>query len=418
MSLNRRDLLKRSAGAAAGIALPTIITTPVRGAEAPSERIRLGFIGVKNRGMQNLKPLIKQAVAVCDVDRNVLAEARAAVEKANGSCASYDDYRKLLESKEIDAVVISTPDHWHGRQTVDACAAGKDVFCEKPLTLTIDEGKGMIAAARRYGRIVQTGCQQRSGNEFKKAVELVRAGAIDNVHTVRVGIPGVNMSQAAVPDGAPPPELDYDSWLGPAPQRPYNANRVHYYFRFFWDYSGGQMTNWGAHHLDIAQWALGMDDSGPVSAEGTARYHATKLYEVPQEFEVTYRYANGVTLICGCGPSFRAGTTFEGNKGTIYVNRDKLEVNPKELLTEAPAKHSREQAHYANWLDCIRSRKLPIADVATGHRTATVCHLGNIAIRTGRKVTWDPLKEQIIGDSEQAAMQRYAYRKPWSFPEK
>jgi predicted dehydrogenase len=409
-SFDRREFLRVTGAAAAAAAFPTVIPSSAFGA---NERVRLGFIGVRNRGMQNLKPLMQHAVAVCDVDSKVLEAAKAAVEKANGKCEAYSDYRKLLESKDIDAVVISTPDHWHAIQTIDACAAGKDVFCEKPLTLTLDEGKAMIKAARKYNRIVQTGSQQRSGLEFQKAVELVRGGTIGKVHTVRVGLPGVNMTGPAVPDSNPPPELDFNFWLGPAPDRPYNANRVHYYFRFFWNYSGGQQTNFGAHHLDIAQWGLGMDESGPVSAEGTAKYHPTGLYEVPATFSLTYTYANGVKLICGSGPEFRGGTLFEGDKGSVYVNRGRLEVKPGELFSEPTPKNNAEAAHYANFLECIKTRKLPICDLAIGHRSATVCHLGNIALRSGRKVTWDPVKEQITGDREQAQMAHYGYRSPW-----
>jgi predicted dehydrogenase len=414
-TLNRRELLQRTAGAAAVVAFPTIIPSRAFGA---NERIRIGFIGVKNRGMQNLKPLMKHAVAVCDVDRTVMAAAQQAVEKANGSCATYSDYRKMLESKDIDAVVISTPDHWHARQMVDACAAGKDVYCEKPLTLTIDEGKEMVKAARKYGRIAQTGSQQRSDDKFRLACELVRSGRLERIHTVRVGISKNNFAQKVVPDSAPPAELDYDMWLGPAPQRPYNVNRVHYNFRFFWDYSGGQMTNWGAHHLDIAQWGLGMDESGPVSIEGRGEYGKENYYEVPDLYDVKYTYANGVTVLCS--QQNRQGTQFEGNSGTIFVTRGKIEASDPEIISRALGDSDvhlyESKDHYQNWLECIKSRKTPICDVAIGHRSATVCHLGNIAVRTGRKVTWDPAKEMIVGDAEQEKMQRYSYRKPWVFP--
>src|SRR4051812_16079929 len=226
--ITRRGLLGAAGAALGAAAFPTILTGTALGAdgvEPASERIRIGFIGVKNRGMQNLSPLMKYAVAVCDVDKNVLAAAKAAVEKKNGgTCAAYSDYRKLLEDKDIDAVVVSTPDHWHALITIDACAAGKDVYCEKPLSLTVAEGRAMVRAARRYNRIVQTGSQQRSDDRFRRACELARSGYIDNVHTVRVGIPGVNFSPKPVPDSAPPPELDYELWLGPAPERPYNVN--------------------------------------------------------------------------------------------------------------------------------------------------------------------------------------------------
>ncbi len=426
--LTRRDFLRRSSAAGLGIALPAILPGDVLGAPGTppaGEPIRLGFIGVANQGTNNLRAFFRQpaaqVVAVCDVDRSHLAKAKALVDtRSGGRCAAYTDYRKLLESKDVDAVVITTPDHWHALQTIHACEAGKDVYCEKPLTLTIAEGRAMVEAARRHKRIVQTGSQQRSDEKFRLACELVRSGRIGKVHTVRVGIPRVNMKGPAAPDGTPPPELDYDFWLGPAPQRPYNPKRVHYNFRFFWDYSGGQMTNWGAHHLDIAQWGLGRDDSGPVSAEGAAKYHPDRLYEVPQSFQITYKYDDGVTLICGCGDGFRTGTTFEGDKGKIFVTRGRLEADPADLLTQPLGEKDVHlyvsRSHAGDWLECIRTRKPPICDVEIGHRSATVCHLGNIALRSGRKVAWDPAREQIVGDAEQAKMVRYAYRAPWRLP--
>jgi predicted dehydrogenase len=418
---DRRDFVKRLTLGAGGLfALPALTYRPAFGDETkPSERVRIGCVGVGNQGKGNLKAFLKNAVAVCEVDKTRLAEAKATVEKANGgTCLAVADYRRVLDDKGVDAVVVTTPDHWHALITVNACEAGKDVYCEKPLTLAIAEGRAMVAAARKNKRIVQTGSQQRSAENFRRGCELVRSGYIGKVHTVRVGIPGVNMKGPAVSDSDPPPELDYDFWLGPAPMRPYNSLHVHYNFRFFWDYSGGQMTNWGAHHLDIAQWGLGMDDSGPVSAEGKARYNKDGLYEVPEWYEVTYKYANGVTLVCGM--SQKGGTTFEGDKGTVFVNRGKFETKPAELAKE-PVKESdvhlsQSKNHHTNWLECIKSRKLPICDVEIGHRSATVCHLGNIALRAGRKVAWDPEKEVIVGDAEAARMVSRPYRSPWSLP--
>ena len=432
MRNNRRDFLRTTALAAAGAAtsaLPTNISprafaTPT--ALAPSDRIRLGFIGVGNRGGQNVDTFLKMLdrvdiVALCDVDSGHLAETRAKVEgRTNKKCLGYGDYRKLLENKDIDAVVNTTPDHWHALATIDACQAGKDVYCEKPLSLTIAEGRAMVNAARDNKRIVQTGSQQRSEENFRQACELVRSGRIGKVHTVRVGIAGVNFGKKKpIADASsPPPELDYDFWLGPAPFRPYHPKHVHYNFRFFWDYSGGQMTNWGAHHLDIAQWGLGMDGSGPVKIEGKARFNAEKQFEVPEWCDVHYEYANGVKLICG--QSEKGGTTFEGENGKIYVSRDKLEATPATLLetpiaeTDVHLYDSRD--HYGNWLDCIHSRKLPICDVEIGHRSATVCHLGNIAIRSQKTVHWDPVNEKVVGDDEVAKMTSRPYRAPWSLP--
>ena len=415
-TFNRRDFVRGVGGLGLLAGFPTIIPASAFGA---NDAIRVGHIGVKNRGMQNLKPLVKHTVAVCDVDKDVLANAKASVEKAKKACKTFSDYRQLLDDKEIDAVVVSTPDHWHALIATDACAAGKDVYCEKPLTLTIDEGKAMVAAARKYDRIVQTGSQQRSDDEFRLACELVRSGRIGKVHTVKVGLPSVNFEKAAVPDTTPHPELDYNFWLGPAPDRPYNPNRVHYLFRFFWDYSGGQQTNFGAHHLDIAQWGLGRDASGPVAIEATAKFQKDGLYEVPESSRIVYTYDDGVKLICeqGKGAKTRGGCTFEGDKGTIFVSRKVLESTPAGLIHEPLGKDDTHlyvsKDHYENWLDCIKTRKKPICDVAIGHRSATVCHLGNIAIRLGRPIRWDPVKEQIVGDTEAAAMQSRPYRAPW-----
>lgn len=425
----RRDFLRQTASTAlAGglfASLPANLARAMMAgalAEPTANQIRIGCIGVGGQGGSNLGKVIKNVVAVCDVDKERLGAAKGRVDKANNkNCAAHADYRKLLDSKEIDAVVVSTPDHWHALPSIQACQAGKDVYCEKPLTLTVVEGRILVAAARQNNRIVQTGSQQRSeySGRFRLACELVRNGYLGKVHTVKVGLPGVNFKGPSVPDSDPPAALDYDFWLGPAPQRTYNSKRVHYNFRFFWDYSGGQMTNWGAHHLDIAQWGLGMDESGPVSIEGKARYNKDGMFEVPEWFELIYQYANGVKVLCG--QSYSGGTTFEGEKGSIHVDRGKLTSTPADLvkqpLQETDVRlNSGSSSHHTNWLDCIRTRKLPVCDVEIGHRSATVCHLGNIAIRTGRKISWDPTKEEIVGDPEASAMLHRPYRKPWSLP--
>jgi predicted dehydrogenase len=386
-------------------------------AEPPSEAVRVGMIGVGGQGTSNLKALIKNVVAVCDVDSSRLAGAKKLVEATGGkSCDAFGDFRRMLDRKDIDAVVVTTPDHWHALPTVLACEAGKDVYCEKPLSLTVAEGQVMVASAKKYGRIVQTGSQQRSDAKFRLACELVRSGALGKLKSVKVGLPGVNFKGPTVPDSTPPAELDYDFWLGPAAKKPYNARHVHYDFRFFWDYSGGQLTNWGAHHLDIVQWALGMDDSGPVSIEGTAKYHAQHWYEVPESFELAYNYADGLTV--SCGQKYKGGVTFEGDKGSLFVTRGKIEATPAEILKNPRVtEHLYESKnHHANWLECIKTRKAPICDVAIGHRSATVCHLGNIALRSGRKITWDPAKETIVGDSEALSMLSRPYRAPWVLP--
>lgn len=429
--LSRRDFLKTACNAAflaslAGAA-PNLFFNYTKAAtgENPSEFVRVGFIGVGNQGENNLRALIENAVAVCDVDKSRLAKARKKVEQNNSRpCAGYGDYRKLLEDKAVDAVVISTPDHWHTLPAIHACEAGKDVYCEKPMTLFISEGQALVEAVRRHRRIFQNGSQQRSDAKFRLGCEYVRSGRIGKVKTIKVGLPGVNFkekSSGPVPDAPPPAELDYDFWLGPAPKRPYNANRVHYLFRFFWDYSGGQMTNWGAHHLDIAQWGLGADESGPVEIEGSAVYHPEGLYETPEKFDITYRYADGTTILCSSGTGkYKGGTLFEGDKGSLFVSRGALETTPDEILEEPLDEHCvklyASRNHYQNWLECIKSRKDPICSVETGHRSATVCHLGNIAVRSGKQVRWDPCKQQIVGDAKLADWVSRPYRAPWKLP--
>ncbi len=416
---NRRQFLSRTAAAAAaGFAAPWIIPASAFGA---NERIVTGHIGVGGQGNANLGAFLKLAspAAVCDVDQKHLATAVERVEKdTKKSCEGFGDYRKLLDRKDIDAVVISTPDHWHALATIHACQAGKDVYCEKPLSLTIVEGRKMVDAARANNRIVQTGSQQRSDNRFRQACEYVRNGRLGKLQKVLVGLPNTNFSGPPVPDSDPPPELNYDMWLGPAPLRPYNVNRVHYKFRFFWDYSGGQMTNFGAHHIDIAQWGLGMDDSGPIATEGVATFHPEKWYEVTQSCRITHTYSTGVLLIVGQGQKdCPGGATFIGSEGAIFVDRGKITSTPEDILKqplqESDVRLYESKNHHQNFLDCIKSRKLPICDVEIGHRSATVCHLGNIAARLGRRIQWDPVNEQIVGDVDAAMWVSRPYRAPW-----
>jgi predicted dehydrogenase len=416
MSRTGQFTRRRFLGAAAAtLAAPLFVPARAFGA---NERVVTAHVGVGGQGLSNLNGFMKNAAAVCDVDQKHLAAAVAAADKKGVKVEAFRDYRKVLERKDIDAVVVSTPDHWHGLVTIHACQAGKDVYCEKPLSLTVREGRLMVQAARDHKRIVQTGSQQRSAKEFRLACELVRSGRIGKVEKVLVGIPASNYTGGIVADGDPPAELDYDFWLGPAPKRPYNVNRVHYKFRFFWDYSGGQMTNWGAHHIDIAQWGLGREDGGPVSVEGTATFPEDKSYEVTKTCRLTYIYADGVVLIVAQGDrEVPGGTTFIGSKGKIHVNRGKLESTPAEIIKEPLTKddtHLYESgSHHGNFVECVKSRKVPICDVEIGHRSATVCHLGNIAARLGRKLTWDPVKEAILGDEEATKMLSRPYRKPY-----
>lgn len=441
----RRFLRQTSIGISAGVALPNLFLNKTFAAtsENPSELVRVGVIGTGGQGVANMRAMMKNIVAVCDVDKTHTAKAAALVEKTNGTKPTmFSDYRKMLEDKSIDAVLVATPDHWHALPSIEACLAGKDVYCEKPLTLFIEEGKTLVKAARKNNRVVQCGSQQRSEAKFLKAAEYVRNGRLGKIKRVLVGLVGVNWTKdPLVPDSEPPAELDYEMWLGPAPARPYNKQRVHYYFRFFWDYSGGQMTNWGAHHLDITQWALGMDESGPTEITGKGEFDPAKRFEVPSAFAITYKYANGVIVECQSptpkvaglipekkdqvmeildGKTDFTGCIFEGDKGLLYVNRGVVRVWPEEIFEE-PLKDSdvrlyKSNEHHHDWLACIKSRKPPICDVAIGHRSATVCHLGNISIRTGRKIQWDPATETIVGDTEAAKLTTKEYRAPWKLP--
>ncbi len=417
VSVSRRQFLKSSAAASTVFAAPWFVPSTCFGA---NERIVVGSIGVRNQGSGNLKRFQQagcQIGAICDVDADVRTEAIKLVN--NGTPELYDDYRRLLEQKDLDAVVITTPDHWHALMTIHACEAGKDVYCEKPLSLTIGDGRRMVEAARRYDRIVQTGSQQRSSALFRKACELVRNGRLGELREVLCGIEAPNHPGELGPNSNPPANLDYNMWLGPAPEKAYNEKRVHYNFRFWWDYSGGQMTNWGAHYLDIAQWGMGTDDTGPISVEGTATFHPEGFHEVTESCRVTYTYENGVKVVAGQQQDdIPTGTTFIGSQGRLFVNRKELVSDPVDIteqnLADAPIKLTVSDDHTINFLDSIRSREKPICDVEIGHRSATVCHLGNIVCRLGRSIQWDPQAERIVDDEQAHAMTDRVYRSPWS----
>ena len=417
-TVNRRDFLKGSAlVAGAAIVWPTIVPSSVFGGDAPSNRIAIGCIGTGGQGSSNMKGFNAksgcQVLAVCDVDAAHRESARKTVGLDPKSCCN--DFRELLARDDIDAVSIATPDHWHVPTSIAAVRTGKDVYCEKPLTLTIAEGRTLVNEVKRYGRVFQTGSQQRSGSEFRKACELVINGRIGKLHTMRVGISGNNRTCEPTWTPEPVPEgFDYDMWLGPAPWEPYHTQRCHYQFRFMLEYSGGQMTNWGAHHLDIAQWGNQSDDTGPVEIRGKGEFPKTGLFTTALNAEVEYTYANGVKIFLSKG----GGTRFEGTEGWIYVNRGKLQAEPESLLTSVIGPDEihlyQSNDHKQNFLDCIRSRKDPICNAEIGHRSGTVCHLGNIAMLLDRPLKWDPQAEQFIGDDEANRMTWRPRRAPWS----
>jgi len=424
--MTRREFLR---GASAAFAAPWVVASSALGlaGRSPSERIAMGFIGTGAQGMGNLKTFLYrddvQVLAVCDVDSSRREEARKVVEehyarKSQGTgrqqCASYSDFRELVARDDIDAVVISTPDHWHTIPALEAVRSGKDVYCEKPLTLTIAEGRVLADAVRRYGRVFQTGSQQRSSDKFRLACELVRNGRIGALRLIKTGL--VRGRATGLHAAEPVPKgFDYEMWLGQAPWAPYCKERCHYNFRFILDYSGGQMTNWGAHHNDIAQWGNGTDLSGPVEVEGRGEFPADGLYDAPIDFEVEYTYANGVRLLCST--KNRSGVTFEGSEGWIYVDRGQLAANPPSVLgsvikpNEIRLYESRD--HHRNFLDCVRSRSETVAPAEIGHRSATVCHLGNIAMLLRRRLRWDPGRERFVNDPEADRMIARAMRAPW-----
>lgn len=418
---SRREFLRRSAGAAAGFALPAIVSARALGAEdkvAASERIQVGMIGMGGMNGAHLGGLLgnplTEVVAVCDVDRVRMDEARARV---GGKCAAYQDFRKLLEHPGIDAVWIATTDHWHTLTSIAACQAGKDVYCEKPLTLTIEEGKVLVRVVRETGRVLQVGSQQRSDWNFRYACELVRSGKIGTLKRITTGIGG-GPTSGWQPDEPPPPTLDWNMWLGPAPYVPFNSQRHPYNFRWFYDYSGGKMTDWGAHHNDIGQWGHGMDKSGPIRISGEATFPSDGLFDTATTFTVTYEYEDGVPMICGS--DLPHGIVFEGSLGKIHVDRGFLESDPVDVIkTELgpdDAHLYESPGHHADFLDCVKTRKRPICDVEIGHRSITACHLGNIALRTGRTIQWDPVSEQIVGDADLARWMHRPYRAPWVLP--
>jgi len=422
----RRDFLKRSAIAAgAAVAAPTIVPASALGGDdrpPPSERIVMGCIGSGGRGQVNIRLFTAapevQFVAVCDVDAKVRAQAKTLVDSRydNKDCAVYNDFRELLDRGDIDAVDVSTADHWHAIPTIEACRRGIDVHVEKPLSLTIREGRAMVEAARRYARVVQTGSEARSIEQCRFACELVRNGRIGEVKEVYVSGVGGPSSTVVLPGQPVPPGLDWDLWLGPAPWRPYNSAYHPFTWRSYYDFSGGGLTDWGAHHFDLTQWALGMDQTGPV-----------EIYppDGKEHKFLTLVYANGIRVyhVLGGKPPVEmlGAVTMIGTKGRIGFRYGRLEkTDPPELARDVirpgeihlyrcpPGGHER-----GDFLTAIRTRQKPGADVEIGHRSVTVCHLAGIAYRLGRPLKWNPDKEEFLGDDEANRMRFRPMRAPW-----
>jgi predicted dehydrogenase len=435
--VTRRQFLKGSAVAATGFLVPAIVPASVFGADAPSNRITIGFVGVGRMGSGDMRELLGfkevQIIAVCDVDSNRVRNAQKTVEahyakqSAAGTykgCATFGDYRDLVARDDIDAVCVVTPDHWHALPSIAAAKAGKDIFLQKPLTLTIREGRVLSDTVRRYNRIFQVGSQQRSDARFHQACELVRNGRVGKLNTVKVGF-GTDPGTDPTPPMPVPDNLNYDMWLGQAPWAAYTEKRVHPqkdYDRPGWlrisDYGAGMITGWGAHHNDIAQWGMGTEYTGPVEIEGQADFPRDGLWDVHGDFRIEYTYANGVKVICADNKKNKQGIVFEGSEGWVYVMRGKIDAQPKSLLTSTIGPNEihlyKSNNHKANWLECIKSRTETIAPAEIGHRSCTVCLLGDIAMRLGRKLRWNPDTEQFVGDDEANKILWRPMRSPWT----
>ncbi len=425
-SLTRRQFVLRT-GAGAAVA-PWVLPSLAGAAQVrPSNRLTMGVIGCGGMGNADLGAFLGQAevqvLAVCDPDSGHREATRQRVEKHYASqsatgeykgCDGYHDYRELLARDDIDAVIQATPDHWHGLVVSAAAKAGKDIYGEKPLSLTIAQGRVMSDNVRRYQRVFQTGSQQRSSWQFRHACELVRNGRIGKVHRVTCGLP-TGPSTGAKPPAAVPEGFDYDFWLGPAPWRPYCEGRTHWNFRWILDYSGGQVTDWGAHHIDIAHWGLGLTHTGPTSVEGVGEFPAEGLWDAATNYRFVATYATGVEITITNG--FENGVKFEGEDGWVFVNRSRIDAEPKSLLEErfGPGEVHllTSPGHHRNFLDCVKTRREPIAPIEQAHRTITVAHLGNIAMKLGRKVRWNPDTETFVNDPAAERLKDRALREPW-----
>jgi len=423
--IGRREFVGGAAAAVGALA------GGLRGRAAANDRIALAHIGCGSIGMHNARIVTDlgqaQYVAVCDPDEERAQSAAAELGERQGSRPRpYRDFRRVLERDDIDAVWVSTPDHWHALITIYACMAGKDVFVEKPVSHNIVEGRRMVQAARRYNRIVQAGTQQRSGPHMKAACDYVRSGALGTVSLCKAWVVSRQADLDHPPDGEPPPTVDYDLWLGPAPLRPFNPNRFHYNWRWFWDYAGGKCADWGIHLLDMIHWGMGVEAPLAVSSEGgrTILHDNCEtpdtqiaLFEYPG-FVCTWEHREGNAYpIEGYGH----GMAFYGSKGTLLMDRSGWKViSEGDAIPDAPSGQGSDAQmyvdHAAHFFECVRTRQLPRSDIEIAHRTTSALHLANIALRAKRRVRWDAEREAIIGDHEAQALLGREYRPPWELP--
>ena len=422
--VDRRRFVSGAALAVSGLAS--------RSAAQPNERIGLAHIGCGSIGMHNARIVtdLGQAtyVAVCDPDDGrAQAAAKEIGERQGQRPTPYTDFRHVLERRDVDAVWVSTPDHWHALITVLACMAGKDVFVEKPISHSVLEGRRMVQAARRYERIVQAGTQQRSGPHMKAACDYVRSGGLGKVSLCKAWVVSRQQDLGHPADGAPPANCDYDLWQGPAPKKPFNPNRFHYHWRWFWDYAGGKCADWGIHLLDMIHWGMGVEAPLAASSSG-GRFILDDNCETPDTQIVTFDYPG---FICTWehregnsypNDGYGHGMAFYGSKGTLLMDRSEWKViSQDDAIPDPPSGQGSDGQmyidHAAHFFECIRTRERPRSDIEIAHRTTTALHLGNIAYRLGRRLEWDWGSETFIGDTEADGMLFREYRKPWDLPE-
>ena len=444
---SRRKFLQESISLSAAASTALLSASPLVARTAASnsrvlganDRVRVALIGCGGMGRGDLKDFLRvknvECVALSDVDDEQSDKAlKATEEQVSRRPAVTRDFRKVLDQKDIDAVIVATPDHWHALPTIMACQAGKDVYVEKPLSVSIAEGRIMVETARKNDRVVQMGTQQRSAPHYTEAVDYVKSGKLGKVRLVRAwAYLDWKGETPKVPDSDPPASVDYDMWLGPARKRPFNKNRFHFTFRWYWDYSGGLMTDWGAHMIDIANWAMGIKAPGSAVSIGGKFGYPDDAMETPDtqqvlwaypDFSMIWEHALGV----GRGPEAREhGVAFHGNDAVLVVDRGGWEVYPETDKIDKKIREFRSSGvprqsagdkdyhllHVQNFIDCMRSRKRPNSDVEIGHNSMIACHLGNIAQRLGRQVKWDVDKEKMINDPEAQTYVSREYRAPW-----
>jgi len=424
----RRDFLKKSAAATlAAAAFPYIIPSSALGADgavAPSNRLVMASIGTGGQGTYDMRQFLTQPdvqmVAVCDVDLAHRNQAKKIVDNNydNSDCAAYNDFRDIVARNDIDAVCVATPDFWHSIITIALAHSGKDIYCEKPLANTIAESRAALNAINKYGRILQTGSHERSRHNARFACELVRNGRIGKLHTIQIHLPWDGRDLSYRPEPMPVPAgFDYDMWLGHTPWAPYTEKRCHFFFRYILEYSGGEVTDRGAHVIDIGQLGNNTDHTGPIEISGQGEFIRDSLFDCATKYRFDFTYANGVKMVCT--DQWPRGLRFEGADGWVFIHihGGELEASKPSLLQEKIGPKEvhlgRSPGHHRDFLDSVKTRQQPMAPAEVGHHSATMCHLANIAMLTGRTLKWDPEKEIITNDEEANKMTARPMRAPW-----